>query len=264
MNDSHDSSSVVSDKISESLVRSFQSLVSSLETPSGISTPSTSESSGIITESENDKVNLKPNKPKKTKKTKISKQEPPIQLSLQTTEIANRVFVHSSMMSSLDFPEILSQIQDLKLHNERLEFIVDFHVNFIISRIITERLPQANEGQLSKLRMSLVNNRRLAQWCAQVGLADTVTKSIQARYQGRLTGEIWKCYADIFESFIGGLIVEDKGKMVNFFKIVRWLDSLAYEEIKKFAKKEFLKVEGSQTLLECFHLPPVDSDSTLV
>jgi ribonuclease-3 len=46
--------------------------------------------------------------------------------------------------------------------NERLEFLGDSVLNVIISHLIMERFPHCHEGELTKLRASLVNKKSLA------------------------------------------------------------------------------------------------------
>ena len=47
-------------------------------------------------------------------------------------------------------------------HNERLEFLGDSVVNFVIASILYERFPDASEGELSRWRAALVNRDTLA------------------------------------------------------------------------------------------------------
>ena len=47
-------------------------------------------------------------------------------------------------------------------HNERLEFLGDAVLSFHISRLLWHRFPQAQEGELSRLRSRLVDEDALA------------------------------------------------------------------------------------------------------
>jgi ribonuclease III len=58
--------------------------------------------------------------------------------------------------------------------NERLEFLGDAVLDFVISDAVYHRRPAANEGDLSRLRASLVNDRALAGLSAALGLGDHI------------------------------------------------------------------------------------------
>ena len=47
------------------------------------------------------------------------------------------------------------------VHNERLEFLGDSVLNCIVATLLYERFPQLPEGELSRLRASLVNQKNL-------------------------------------------------------------------------------------------------------
>src|SRR5215475_10751476 len=55
-------------------------------------------------------------------------------------------------------------------HNEKLEFLGDSVLGLAMSDLLMQRFPEANEGDLSKLRASLVNARVLATKAAALSL----------------------------------------------------------------------------------------------
>jgi ribonuclease-3 len=57
-------------------------------------------------------------------------------------------------------------------NNERLEFLGDSIVNFAIAHALYQRFPQAQEGQLSRLRASLVSRQALASLAKDFQLGD--------------------------------------------------------------------------------------------
>lgn len=59
-------------------------------------------------------------------------------------------------------------------HNERLEFLGDGVLNFIIAAALFERCPDASEGDLSRLRAALVRERTLAEVARQIELGDAL------------------------------------------------------------------------------------------
>ena len=54
-------------------------------------------------------------------------------------------------------------------NNERLEFLGDSILNFTIASLLFEGLKQEDEGDLSRIRASLVNQQTLAELAATLG-----------------------------------------------------------------------------------------------
>src|SRR6266567_8037716 len=59
-------------------------------------------------------------------------------------------------------------------HNERLEFIGDGVLNCAIALMLYERFPQMSEGELSRMRSSLVNRDTLHRHAAALGLGASI------------------------------------------------------------------------------------------
>jgi ribonuclease-3 len=57
-------------------------------------------------------------------------------------------------------------------HNERLEFLGDSVLNCSVARLLYDAHPEADEGVLSRLRATLVNEDTLAQIARQMGLGE--------------------------------------------------------------------------------------------
>lgn len=60
------------------------------------------------------------------------------------------------------------------VHNERLEFLGDGVLNFIVAAALFERCPEAPEGDLSRLRAALVRERTLAEVARQLDLGEAL------------------------------------------------------------------------------------------
>ncbi len=59
-------------------------------------------------------------------------------------------------------------------HNERLEFLGDSVLGLVISTVISEEFPAANEGELSRLRASLVKGATLSKIANELVLGDWI------------------------------------------------------------------------------------------
>lgn len=93
-----------------------------------------------------------------------------------------------------------------KGHNERLEFLGDAVLDLAMSHILMKQFPHLNEGDLSKLRASLVNERSLAEVANDFGFAEYLRLG-----RGELqTGGAQKprLLASVFEAFIGALYLD--------------------------------------------------------
>jgi len=91
-------------------------------------------------------------------------------------------------------------------HNERLEFLGDGLLNFVVARLLFGQFPKLPEGDLSRLRASLVNQQSLAQIAASLSLGEHLylgegeLKSGGSRRPSIL--------ADAFEALIGAILLD--------------------------------------------------------
>ena len=60
------------------------------------------------------------------------------------------------------------------INNERLEFLGDSILNFVIAEILFERYPRAMEGELSRLRSTLVKGDTLAKIARSIALGESL------------------------------------------------------------------------------------------
>jgi ribonuclease III len=70
--------------------------------------------------------------------------------------------------------EFLSDKSIALRDNERLEFLGDAILDVVVSDLLLETFPNANEGQLSKMRAAVVNEKTLADLARDIGLQDCV------------------------------------------------------------------------------------------
>lgn len=98
-------------------------------------------------------------------------------------------------------------------HNETLEFLGDAVLGLAISDLLMRRFPQGNEGDLSRMRASLVNRRRLAEKARRlrVGAVLRLGKG-EERTGGRRKDSI---LASSFEAVLGGIYREGGYEVVR-------------------------------------------------
>jgi ribonuclease-3 len=108
-------------------------------------------------------------------------------------------------------------------HNERLEFLGDAVVNFVIAEILYQQFPKAAEGELSRWRASLVNRDTLAELAKEFELGRFLYLGPgELRSGGNERLSILSC---AMEAIIGAVYL-DGGFEAARAKIIEWYDPL--------------------------------------
>ena len=91
-------------------------------------------------------------------------------------------------------------------NNERLEFLGDGLVNFVSAEALYRARPEAGEGDLSRLRASLVCEDALARVAETLGLGDTLTLGATALRSGGFRRA--SVLADALEAVLGAVYLD--------------------------------------------------------
>jgi len=103
--------------------------------------------------------------------------------------------------------------------NERLEFLGDAILDVIVSDILLEAFPNANEGYLSKMRAAVVNEKTLAEVSRSIGLQDCVRLGKgESQTGGNQKPSILSC---AFEALIAAIYLD--GGFNAVYPVVRHL-----------------------------------------
>jgi len=95
--------------------------------------------------------------------TDLEKLQDQLEYRFQNEDLLLRALVHRSFAY---------ENQDVEADNETLEFLGDSVLGLAISHLLIEIFPDCDEGELSRLRSSIVNERELAQIASTVSLGD--------------------------------------------------------------------------------------------
>lgn len=91
-------------------------------------------------------------------------------------------------------------------HNERLEFLGDSIINFLIAESLYRALPDAREGRLTRLRALLVRRDTLASVARELGLGEALRLGGgELKSGGRQRDSI---LSDAFEALIGAVFLD--------------------------------------------------------
>ena len=112
-------------------------------------------------------------------------------------------------------------------NNERLEFLGDAVLNLIVGEYLYNKFPKSNEGELSKIRASLVNENGFTKLANEINLGDYIYLSIaEERNHGRGKSSI---LSDAFEAIIGAIYLESGIEVLK--NIILKLLEKSYEQI---------------------------------
>lgn len=129
-------------------------------------------------------------------------------------------------------------------HNERLEFLGDSVLNFIIAAELFQRYPHAKEGDLSRMRANLVNGDMLAEIAQEFALGDYLQLGVgELKSGGSQRSSI---LADALEAIIGAIYL-DAGFQVVQPLVLIWFSS-RLNDIKNLSKQKDAKTTLQESL----------------
>jgi ribonuclease-3 len=118
--------------------------------------------------------------------------------------------------------------------NERLEFLGDSILNFVIAEYLYERYPTMNEGFLTVMRTRLVNGNMLAHLSSTLNLGKLliVSKQIEAS-NGRENKNLLE---DAFESLLGAIYLDFNEYKMNTNGKIGIIDNtgIGFQVVKTF------------------------------
>ncbi|GAB2024300.1 ribonuclease III [Lactovum odontotermitis] len=147
-------------------------------------------------------------------------------------ELLVRAFTHSSYANEQHLPKTAN--------NERLEFLGDAALSLVIADYLYAKFPDRPEGELSKIRSSLVRSESLANFSRQCGFDKFILLGNGEKQTGGRTRN--STMEDLFESFLGALFLDAGFEAVKGF--------LYQAVIPEFEDGEFTGVTDYKTALQ--------------
>lgn len=91
-------------------------------------------------------------------------------------------------------------------NNERLEFLGDGLLNFVVAETLYKQFPEASEGQLSRLRAMLVKQKTLAEIARELKLGDFLVMGTGELKSGGFNRD--SILSDAVEAIVGAIYLE--------------------------------------------------------
>ena len=129
----------------------------------------------------------------------------PIELSIYQKAFVHRSYNKKRNGDIVDKPEGALPLFDYD--NERLEFLGDSVLSFVVADHLYERFEDENEGFLSRLRTKLVNGEALAYFAQELDFGPYIIMSrhVEDMCEGRSSVKLLE---DTLEAFIGAIYLD--------------------------------------------------------
>lgn len=120
-----------------------------------------------------------------------------LSLPFRDLRLLNRALTHRSYLN-----EHTEALED----NERLEFLGDAVLDFLVGAWLYQNYPEMREGQLTRLRSALVNTEQLANFARQIRLGAALKLGRGEDLSGGRERDMLLCAG--FEALVGALYLE--------------------------------------------------------
>lgn len=142
----------------------------------------------------------------------ISKIEKTINYTFKNKELLLTALSHTSYSNENDVESY-----------QRLEFLGDSILGFIVAKKLFDAYPDKDEGVLSKMRASIVCEESLSEFARQVGLKVFIKLGVgEEKSNGREKSSI---LSDVFEAVLGAVYLDS-----DFNTAKEWLDDIITDD----------------------------------
>ncbi len=144
---------------------------------------------------------------------------------LKNQKLFDQAFTHRSY---------LNEAKEKVASNERLEFLGDSILSYVVSQHLFREYSQFEEGTLTNLRSLLVNTKNLAENAKELSFGDMLKLSKgEEDSKGRQNQSL---LADSFEAFIGALFLDQ-----GYDEVDNFIQNTVLKKAKTLAEKRTLK-----------------------
>jgi len=165
------------------------------------------------------------------KQLAISAPEKPQEMAVRLGLVFNDLLLLSRALTHRSF---LNEYADAIEDNERLEFLGDAVLDFVVGAWLYNRYPEMPEGDLTRMRSALVHTQQLADFACQIQLGNAIRIGRGEAQGGGRNRPGLLC--DTFEAVIGAIYLDQGIEAVQ--KFISPLLEAAAEDILIHRKNE--------------------------
>lgn len=151
---------------------------------------------------------------------------------------------------ALTHPSYANEINRLDHHYERLEFIGDAILQFLISEYIYNKYSTIDEGKMTVLRAKAVREDSLAMFAGEYDLSNFIKVGRGERKSGGASKK--SVMANVFEAMLGAIYLsnglEDAKKFLNV--VYKSIDLDRFDELEDYKTKlqEYVQADTKRTV----------------
>jgi len=126
-------------------------------------------------------------------------------LTFRDLDVLRLALTHRSVAHELRSISPELELPPSQRSNERLEFVGDAVIGYIVAADLYQRFPEAPEGDLTARRVALVRGERLVAWARSISLGDYVYLASGERVSDRDRDRI---LSGAFEALVGAITLD--------------------------------------------------------
>lgn len=172
----------------------------------------------------------------------LNKLETELKVKFKDQDLFRNAFVHRSFLN--EHPE------EKLPNNERLEFLGDSILSFVVSQYLYENFPTHPEGDLTNFRASLVNAKALSTIAKTLNLGDYLLLSRGEEASGGRNRQY--LLANTFEALLGALYLDQGVAVARSFvldRVIPYLpkiiESKLYKDFKSLLQEKSQEKTGA-------------------
>ncbi|HEY9600859.1 MAG TPA: ribonuclease III [Allocoleopsis sp.] len=119
------------------------------------------------------------------------------------------------LLQALTHRSYVNEHPDAGEHNERLEFLGDAVLGFVVGELLYQNYPEMSEAQLTRLRSNLVDEKQLGKFATQFDIGELMRLGKGAIKEGGRENP--SLLSDTFEAYIAAYFLESGIEAVREF-----------------------------------------------
>lgn len=144
---------------------------------------------------------------------------------LKNSKLFEEAFTHRSFLNEAKLKTV---------SNERLEFLGDSIISFVVSNYLYAKYPDFDEGNLTNLRSLLVNTKSLSEIARELNIGKLLKLSKgEEESKGRENATLLE---NSFEAFIGALFLDQ-----GLSSVTKFLDNVMFPKIQELVNRKAFK-----------------------